>query len=404
VDEFKNVNDTLGHQAGDRLLEALAERLVGVLRAQDVVAHRRDGPGHLVARLGGDEFIILLPGVQAPTAAAVVAERILDRLREPFLLNHQRFFVGASIGITVFPNDGDNVADLVKHADLAMYHAKRAGKNTFQFFSPEMNAAAVHRMQMERRLRRALERDEFVLHFQPIVDLRTGRLAGAEALLRWQDPETGRLVPPDDFIPVAEASGLILPIGDWVLQAAAAVAKAWPSHGAPPPRVSVNASALQVEQGGLAGKVAATLAGTGLEPSRLEIELTETVVMSSVAEVQAELRQLQALGVTVALDDFGIGYSSLSYLRRFSIDKLKIDRGFVRGCVSDTSQRSIVSAIIAMAHALDLRVVAEGIESEGERAFLCAEGCDLGQGYLFSRPVPAAEFARMLDPADVARA
>jgi EAL domain-containing protein (putative c-di-GMP-specific phosphodiesterase class I) len=257
---------------------------------------------------------------------------------------------------------------------------------------------------MERRLRRALERDEFVLHFQPIIDMRTGRIAGAEALLRWQDPETGRLVPPDEFIPVAEASGLILPIGDWVLQSAAAIAQAWPSRGLPPLRVSVNASALQVEQGGLADRIAATLEETGLAPSRLEVELTETVIMSSVAEVQTELRQLQALGVTVALDDFGIGYSSLSYLRRFSIDTLKIDRGFVGGCTADASQRSIVSAIIAMAHALDLRVVAEGIELEGERAFLCAEDCDLGQGYLFSRPLPAAEFERLATLRDAARA
>jgi diguanylate cyclase (GGDEF)-like protein len=404
VDEFKNVNDTLGHQAGDQLLERFAERLVGVLRAQDVVALRRDGPGHLVARLGGDEFIILLPGVRAATAAAAVAERILDRLREPFVINHQRFFIGASIGITVFPDDGNNVGDLVKHADLAMYHAKRAGKNTYRFFCPEMNAAAVHRMQMERRLRRALERDEFVLHFQPIIDLVTGGIVGAEALLRWQDAETGRLVPPDAFIPVAEASGLILPIGDWVLQAAAAIAQGWPSPDRPPLVVSVNASALQVEQGGLATKVAAALQQSGLAPARLEIELTETVLMSSVAEVQAQLRQLRTLGVTVTLDDFGMGYSSLSYLQRFSIDKLKIDRGFVGGCMSDAGQRSIVSAIVAMAHALDLRVVAEGIEREDERTFLCDEGCDFGQGYLFSRPLPATEFERLLTGLAAARA
>lgn len=396
MDEFKNVNDTLGHHAGDQLLERFAERLVGVLRAQDLVAHRNDGPGHLVARLGGDEFIILLSGVRSPTDAATVAERILDRLRDPFVINRQRFFIGASIGITVFPDDGDTVADLVKHADLAMYHAKRAGKNTYQFYSADMNVAAVHRMQTERRLRRALERDEFVLHFQPIVDLRTGVVVGAEALLRWQDPETGDLVPPDEFIPVAEACGLILPIGDWVLESATAIARGWPSHGPAPLRVCVNVSALQVEQGGLAARVAATLEQTGLEPSRLEVELTETVIMSSVATVQAELDQLKALGVTVALDDFGIGYSSLGYLRRFSIDTLKIDRSFVAGCMSQPSQRGIVSAVIAMAQALELRIVAEGIESDDERAFLCAEGCNLGQGYLFSRPLPAAEFERLL--------
>lgn len=402
IDEFKNVNDTLGHQAGDVLLEQFAERLLGVLREEDMVAHNRRVPGEMVARLGGDEFIVLLPGLAAPATAAGIAERILGRLREPFVINRQRFFVGASIGITVYPDDGDSVPDLVKHADLAMYHAKRSGKNNYQFFAPEMNAAVVRRMHMERRLRQALERQEFVLHFQPVIELRSGRILGAEALVRWQDLDTGRLVPPDEFIPLAEATGLILPLGEWVLLQACTLAKGWQDRGLPRLQVGVNASALQVERGELSQKVREVLALTGLAAEWLELELTETVIMAAAAEVQAELTRLQALGCSIALDDFGVGYSSLNYLRHFSIDKLKIDRSFVRDCAGVTSQGGIVTAIIALAHAFGHKVVGEGVETEGELAFLQAQGCDLGQGFLFSRPLPAAEFEALLEQQAVA--
>ena len=392
VDEFKNVNDTLGHHAGDKLLQEFSERLLTALRSQDVVGYSRGMPGEMVARLGGDEFTILLPSVREPADAATVAERILEQLREPFVINRQQFFVGASIGITLFPHDGNTVADLVKHADLAMYHAKRSGKNNYQFFAPEMNAAAVRRMHIERKLRQAIEQDAFQLHLQPVIDLSTGRVIGAEALIRWLDAETGQLVPPADFIPIAETSGLILPIGDWVLSEACRIAHRWRDGPMSELRISVNVSALQVESGQLSTRVRDTLNECGLEPCRLELELTETVIMASAKTVQTELQQLRELGVSVALDDFGVGYSSLNYLRHFSLDKLKIDRSFVRGCIDRDDQRSIVRAIIALAHALGHRVVAEGIEDDEERRFLLDEGCDLGQGFLFSRPLPLAQF------------
>ncbi|MCB1774010.1 MAG: EAL domain-containing protein [Gammaproteobacteria bacterium] len=396
VDEFKNVNDTLGHHAGDELLQEFSERLLTALRSQDVVGVSRGAPGEMVARLGGDEFTILLPVVREPADAATVAERILEQLREPFVINRQQFFVGASIGITLFPHDGDTVADLVKHADLAMYHAKHSGKNNYQFFAPDMNAAALRRMQIERKLHQAIGQDAFELHLQPILDLADGRVVGAEALVRWRDAETGRLVPPGDFIPVAETSGLILPIGDWVLSEACRVARRWRDGPMSELRISVNVSALQVESGQLSERVRDTLHQSGLEPCRLELELTETVIMASAKTVQDELQQLREMGVSVALDDFGVGYSSLNYLRHFSLDKLKIDRSFVRGCIGREDQRSIVRAIIAMAHALGHRVVAEGIEDDKERRFLLNEGCDLGQGFLFSRPLPLEQFERFV--------
>jgi diguanylate cyclase (GGDEF)-like protein len=396
VDEFKNVNDTLGHHAGDELLGQFAEVLVGILRAADFVARGRDVPSEMVARLGGDEFIILLPGLRDGSLAAKIAERILARLTEPFIINRQRFFVGASIGITVYPEDGGSVTDLVKHADLAMYDAKRRGKNNYQFFRFEMNESAVRRLQLERRLRQGLEREEFLLHFQPIIDLHTGRIVGAEALVRWQDRETGRLVPPDEFIPTAEASGLILPLGEWVLRESCRVAKSWQDRRLPRLQVAVNASALQIERGELSGKVQKVLEQTGLDAQWLGLELTETVIMSSAAQVRDDLLELQALGVTIALDDFGVGYSSLNYLRRFAIDKLKIDRSFVHGCSDLASQGSIVTAIIAMAHALGHKVVGEGIETRAELDFLRAHGCDLGQGYLFSAALPVAEFEALM--------
>jgi diguanylate cyclase (GGDEF)-like protein len=396
VDEFKNVNDTLGHQAGDILLREFAERLLGVVRAQDMVARRQSTPREMVARLGGDEFTILLPGVKEPTDAATVAQRIFQCLEAPFSIDQQQFFVGASIGVTVFPHDGETAADLIKHADLAMYHAKRSGKNNYQFFAPAMNETALRRMQMETRLRRALDNREFALFLQPIVDLAHGGIVSAEALIRWHDTETGQMVMPDEFIPVAESSGLILPIGEWVLEEACRISLRLQDRGLPALRIGVNASALQIENGQLVSRIEQVLRDTGLQPQRLELELTETVIMSAARSVQGDLERLRAMGVSLALDDFGVGYSSLSYLRHFAIDKLKIDRRFVHGCVDDESQRSIVEAIIALAHALGYRVVGEGIEDTRERNFLAARGCDLGQGFLFYRPMPAERFEALV--------
>lgn len=400
VDEFKNVNDTLGHHAGDELLQQFAECLLGVVRAEDTIGRALPMPGEMVARLGGDEFTILLAGLSEPTTAARVAQRILTRLEQPFVIGRQQFFIGASIGITVFPDDGASVADLVKHADLAMYHAKRCGKNNYQFFAAGMNTAAMQRMHMEQRLRRALERKEFTLHFQPIVELASNRIVGAEALLRWHDTENDCLVRPDEFIPAAEASGLIIPLGEWVLEEACTIARDWQERGLPPIKVAVNVSTMQLERSALTQITRDILLATGLEAARLELELTETVVMSLSAEVKEDLKSLQALGVSIALDDFGMGYSSLNYLRHLPIDKLKIDRSFVHGCVEQADQRSIIVAIIALAHALGYSVVGEGIETTQELGLLRQQGCDLGQGFLFSRPLTADRFADLVQSWD----
>ena len=396
LDRFKRINDTLGHSAGDRLLQAVAERLKRCLRSSDTLARGEvAAAGDTVARLGGDEFIVLLTDMARGEDAAKVARRILEALADPFRLDEQEVFITGSLGISVFPHDGEDADTLLKNADTAMYHAKDAGRNGYQFYSGSMNAAAFQRLSMENNLRRALERDEFLLHFQPQVDVATGAIVGAEALVRWRHPELG-LVSPADFIPLAEETGLILPIGEWVLRRACVQARAWQDAGYPPLHMAVNISGRQFRQQLLVRSVEQAVAAAGYDPRRLELEITESVLMRSAEETVRTLRHLKEMGSRISVDDFGTGYSSLNYLTRFPIDALKIDQSFVRDITTDPADAAITTAVIAMAAGLKLEVIAEGVETPEQVAFLRRQGCHLMQGYHFSRPVPAEEFEKLL--------
>ena len=384
IDHFKAVNDSLGHPAGDTLLRQVAARLKGCMRASDTVC-----------RQGGDEFLLLVVPVPDPRAASVVAEKVLQVLREPVELEGHSLAVGASIGISVFPDDGDNFDTLLQKADMAMYEAKAAGRNGYRFFSSEMNANALERLNMQNRLRRALERDEFQLHYQPQVDLDSGRIIGMEALLRWTSPDLGP-VSPGKFIPIAEESGLIVQIGAWVLRTACRQNRSWQARGLPEVPVAVNLSALQFARGDLLDTVERALDDSRLPARFLELELTESILLHDADNIMASLRRLKNLGIKLSIDDFGTGYSSLSYLKRLAVDKLKIDQSFVRDIASDPDDAAIVRAIIQMGHSLKLRTIAEGVEAVDQLAFLRAEGCEEGQGYLFGRPIPAAEMENLL--------
>ncbi len=383
ADRFKTINDTLGHDAGDDLLKQIATRLTACLRAGDTVS-----------RLAGDEFAVVLPGVENTNHTRHLAQRLLDCFVEPFLLKEQRIFITASIGVTLYPGDATTVEGLLKNADTAMYRAKDAGRNNYQFYSTDMHTHAVERLKLENALRGATERDELVLHYQPLVNLKSGQVEGMEALLRWNHPELG-LVPPLEFIPLAEETGLIIPIGEWVLRTACAQARAWQNAGLPPLRLSVNLSARQFQKD-LVGMVASVLEETGLEPKYLELELTESVVMKNPEMAVATLDALDRMGVRLSIDDFGTGYSSLSYLKRFPIDTLKVDRSFVRDIPGDADDMLITSSIIGLAHSLGIQVVAEGVETYAQLSFLRAQNCDAMQGYYFSKPLPAPAFAQLL--------
>jgi diguanylate cyclase (GGDEF)-like protein len=393
LDDFKHINDTLGHQAGDRLLRELAERLARCLREGDYLALGDDREGQMVARLGGDEFIILLPHINEPLQAGQVAERMLASLSEPYLVGEERFHLGASIGITVFPQDGADVDTLIKHADLAMYHAKAQGKHNYQFYSASVHQALRDRFDLENGLRRALQSEEFLLHYQPIVDSASGRIVALEALVRWQDPGRG-LLGPDQFIAVAEQSKLIVALGEWVLDNACRQQRVWRDLGIVTPPVCVNISAVQLARSELAQTIAGTLANAGIEAGRLHIEITETCLVAE--QAVAQLDAISRLGVEISLDDFGVGYSSLSHLRRFPLDCVKIDKSFVRDVTTDSDDDAIIKAIIAMAHTLNLKVVAEGVERPGQAELLRAHGCDCLQGFWIQRPVPAADVPRLL--------
>jgi len=384
LDRFKTINDSLGHHYGDKLLQGVAERLSQALRAEDTVA-----------RLGGDEFVVLLVDVATPTVAANVAQKLLDRLALPIAVEGQEQIVSVSIGISLYPEDGTQLRDLMSNADSAMYHAKKMGRANFQFFTPQMNAAAGARLALEKDLRRALDQGEFELHYQPKVDVASGAVHAMEALVRWRSPERG-LVPPNDFIPVAEDIGLIIPLGAWVLREACRQNCAWQRAGLPPLRVAVNLSAYQFAQSNLPDFVAGVLAETGMAASCLELEVTESVVMHNPAEAALILERLHAQGIHISVDDFGTGYSSLSYLKQFRLDTLKIDRSFVRHISSDADDAAIVRSVIALAHSLRLRVIAEGVETDEQLAYLRHLGCDQYQGYLSSKPLPAAEFEAMM--------
>ena len=395
LDRFKPVNDSFGHAAGDRLIQDVAERLRTCLREGDTVA-----------RLGGDEFTLLLPGVAQVVDAARVAEKVLDTLRVPFLIEGRELFSTASIGISLYPEDGRDADTLVKSADAAMYRAKQQGRDNYQLCAPALNATALERLALESSLRHAVGQDELVLHYQPVVDLVSGRVQSMEALLRWRHPELG-LVPPADFIPLAEMTGLVIAFSPWVLRTACAQAREWQAAGHPGLGVAVNLSARQFQHPDLVGQVKRALEETKLEARFLELEISETSAMQGPEANVPTLRALKALGVRIAIDDFGTGCSSLSYLRRFPIDALKIDRSFTAEITRDPDDAAIANVVIALAHTLKLRVVAEGVETDDQLAFLSARRCDEAQGYLFGSPRPAADCAGLLDapvPARAARA
>ncbi|MCH7836932.1 MAG: EAL domain-containing protein [Chloroflexi bacterium] len=384
LDRFKTVNDTVGHNVGDELLQSAGKRLTNLLR-----------DGDTVARMGGDEFTILLPEVDREEDILDVARRILDSFRQPWTLGRSEFVVTASIGIAVWPNDGHDGAALLKNADMAMYRAKDQGRDNFQLYSPAMNAEVAARLVLEKELRRALRNEEFVVYYQPQQDIRTGQIVGVEALVRWQHPERG-LILPGEFIAVAEESELIVRLGEWVLRTACTQAKAWQDAGLPPLRMAVNFSARQFQHGNPIATFASVLTDTGLDPKYLELEITERVAMSDVRLAMKILSDLRDLGVRIALDDFGIGHSSLAYLKRFPIDALKIDQSFIRDLTTDPDSKAIAATIIAMAHNLNHTVIAEGVETEEQLAFLREQECDEFQGYLLSRPVPADELLEIL--------
>ena len=397
LDRFKKVNDTLGHDAGDRLLQAIADRIRSRIRRGDSVGQLLPANGiSAVSRLGGDEFTLLLTDINRPEDAGTVARRILRAVPRPVSVEGQDVTVTASIGIAVYPTDGDDVDTLLKHADTAVYHAKDRGGNVYQFFSSATNASSVRTLALEAYLRTALEREELVLHYQPKVDFITRKVLGMEALLRWNSLEMG-MVSPNEFIPLAEESGIIVPIGDWVLQTACKQNKAWQEAGLPEVPVAINVSSRQFANHDMRRSVIQALEMSGLDPRYVELEITESSMMQNHEETAIVLTELKELGLRVALDDFGTGYSSLSYLKRFPLDSLKIDRSFVLGLPHEADAVGIINAIIAMAHVLGLRVVAEGVETEAQAAFLGGCDCDEMQGYVFSKPLPAEEFTRLLE-------
>src|ERR1700719_1194262 len=381
LDRFKYINDSLGHAAGDKLLQSVSERLLANVRRSDTVS-----------RQGGDEFVILLSEITYPEDAATSAAKILVSLSAPHSIGGKDLHIDGSIGISVYPEDGEDAETLINHADTAMYHAKEKGRNNFQFFKAEMNLKAVERQSLEGSLRHALKRDEFLLHYQPKVNLDTGEITGVEALVRWQQPERG-LVPPCQFVPIAEDCGLILQIGRWVLREACRQARAWQDAGLTPLPISVNVSAVEFRDKGFVQSVRTILAETDLEARYLELELTERVLMDDAESTASVLQELKRMGVHLSVDDFGTGYSSLSYLRQFPIDVLKIDKSFVHQITPDPDDSTIVSAIINMGKSLKHLVVAEGIETQLQRAYLQTQLCAEGQGYLFSQPLAAAQFA-----------
>ncbi len=386
LDRFKLINDTFGHDAGDRLLQGFAQRLTSCLRSSDVVARLQDSETPTIARLGGDEFAVLLAEIGTVEDAVRVAERILKLLEQPFDLGNQSAVVGSSIGIALFPDDGDEPDRLLKNADAAMYHAKEQGRNNVQLYRERLSVRNLERITLERELRSALEQDQLFMQFQPLIDLHDWQVVGFEALLRWRHPRLG-LVGPGLFIPLAEETGLIVPIGDFVMRAACAQATGWAAAGLGPFRIAINLSVSHLQQQNFVERLAEILAASGMPPELLELEITETMMMVDPQDTAAKLDVIRELGVMLAIDDFGTGHSSLSYLKRFPIDRLKIDRSFISDVASDRDDVAIVSAIIAMAHSLHIQVVAEGVETVKQLEFLRLRGCDLIQGFLISRPL-----------------
>ncbi|TVP52133.1 MAG: EAL domain-containing protein [Halomonadaceae bacterium] len=385
LDNFKHINDTLGHDAGDALLMEASRRVSSCLRGSSTVA-----------RLGGDEFLVILPELVSPEASELVANRILDAFHLPFYLTDQEVFITTSIGIALFPEDADNSSSLLQYADAAMYEAKNKGKSAFQRFSPEMKEVTHERLQMDNLLRRSLELAEFELHYQPIVDFVSNRVIGAEALLRWHNPTLG-LVMPDRFIPLAEETGMIIPIGRWVLNEACNAVSRWQMLTREPLSVAVNVSARQFRDPSFVAMVESALQENQLAGHHLELEITERLILDNTLETSDILRQLDELGVRLSVDDFGTGYSALGYLKSYPFDTLKIDKSFVQDLISEPDDAALVKAIITMAHSLELQVVAEGVETVQQKAFLQQLECDYAQGYLFSPPAPEADFVTWLE-------
>lgn len=385
VDRFKTINDTLGHEAGDRLLQQLGERFGACVREGDTVA-----------RFGGDEFVILLGDLASDQDVVAVAQKILEALHAPFDIEGQSLYVTASIGISLFPSDGEDSSALLKNSDIAMYRAKELGRNTYQFYSADMSARAFERLSLETSLRHALERGEFRLHYQPQVDTVTGRIVAIEALLRWQHPDLG-LVLPNEFVALLEETGLILPVGDWVLEQACTQLRRWQLAGWPTLRMAINLSPRQFQHGGVVQAFRACIARLNVVPGTLELEITEGMLVQQAGTTLESLDALRTAGVRLAIDDFGTGYSSLSYLRRFHIDTLKIDRGFVHDIPGDPDDSAITAAIAALASSLKLEMVAEGVENAAQRDYLRTLGCTVMQGFLFSRPVSADEVSALLE-------
>ena len=388
LDHFKLINDSLGHHVGDRLLLEVADRLLACVRGHDSVA-----------RQGGDEFVLVLTELHEENEILAIVSRLLEIISQPWMDEGQEYGLSCSVGISCYPQDGGDPDALLRCADAAMYKAKESGRSTYHFYTPELNLAISERLELENSLRHALEREEFRVYYQPRIDVASGRIIGAEALIRWDCPGKG-IIPPDSFISIAEETGLIIPIGQWILEEACRQNSAWQRAGLAPINVSVNLSPIQFRHTGLVQSVASALAQAGLDPAFLELELTESFVMHDAERINVAMKSLKTLGVDIAVDDFGTGYSSLSYLKRFPVDRLKVDKSFVRDIDSDPDDAAIVRAIITLGHALGLKVVAEGVETLAHLEFLRQHGCDELQGYYFSRPIPALEMEALLCAGD----
>lgn len=384
LDHFKRVNDRLGHAKGDHLIQSVSERLSSNIEWKDTVY-----------KMDRDGFALMLTHLNHIQEAARCAQNVHDLMSQPFDIEGHEIFVTASLGISIYSSDGQDADTLMKNAEIAMNRAKKLGRNNFQFYTPDMTSAAMEQLELENDLHKALDRGEFLLHYQPLIDIDLRKMVGVEALIRWHHPELG-LIPPDKFIPIAEESGLIIPIGEWVLRTASKQNKAWQDADYPPINVSVNLSARQFEQKDLANTIACILRENDLDPKWIKLEITESVVMHNAEEAITTLEQLKDLGVQIAIDDFGTGYSSLLYLQKFPIDTLKMDRSFIRNITTSPKDATIMDAVISLAHSLNLKVVAEGVESEDQIALLMQYQCDLLQGFLFSRPVPQTEIEKLL--------
>ncbi|MEZ4483428.1 MAG: EAL domain-containing protein [Syntrophotaleaceae bacterium] len=384
LDRFKNINDSLGHEMGDRVLQHVANRLLSIIRVSDTLA-----------RLGGDEFVIALEQDTDSRDISIVAQKIIDTLSSAFHINRNELYITTSIGISLYPANGETTESLMKAADVAMYRAKEKGRNNFQFFTEDMNERAHEALFLENNLRKAINNRELVLHYQPQVEISTGKMTGMEALVRWEHPQLG-LIPPDKFIPMAEETGLIIPLGQWVIKAACQQNLFWQQAGYPPFKVAVNISPRQFRHGHLIDSVTEALRESGLAANWLELEITENLLVEDIEETISLMDSLNGMGVSLAIDDFGTGYSSMSYLHRFPLSKLKIDRSFIQNIGSRNGNHAIVEAIIALARALNLEVIAEGIENQSQVAFLEERGCRYGQGFHFSRPIPSGVFEQFM--------